>query len=186
MRRNIILASILSIALLSTLDTLAQKKKKGQVTVPEFTMEAGQVIYSEEINQSGTSVDVLYDRCLKWFNGFYKNSGAVIKEKVAGQKIVGKPKFNVYLKDIKTGKKMGTSGLIGYTITISFKSNKYQYRITKINKKGSSYFGIEKMIAKNEEKYSHQYANDLVQVDEYMKGMIADLKVGMSVTGAKK
>ena len=186
MKKEFIVIPALTMLLLLNLTSFAQKKKKGkeQLTVPTFVMKDGKVVYSEVVDQKGTKSE-LYKKCLGWYNSFYKNPTGVLRENIVDQKITGKAKFNLYLEDAKSGAK-SRAGLMAYSIEISIKEGKYKYDITKINKKGQSYYGIEKLISTNEKEYKYAYATYLIQTDEYMKDLVAKLKKAMSASSETK
>lgn len=180
---------ILTLFILVSVNTFAQKKKKKKDEVelvpPTFVMKEGKVVYSEVVNQAGVSPEELHKRCFKWFNAFYKNPGGVIKENVANQKIKGKAKFPLYLVDGNTGTNT-RAGLMAYTIEIGLKDGKYRYNITRINKKSQSFVGIEKLMADNEKAYKMSYVTYLIQTDKYMKDLIDNLKKSMASSTEKK
>ena len=62
MKKEIIVTPILVMLLLINLNSFAQKKKKGkeQLATPTFTMDAGKVVYTGVVEQSGVSAKDLY------------------------------------------------------------------------------------------------------------------------------
>jgi len=189
MKKKLIVLPLLMLLILVSVNTFAQKKKKKkdeiELVPPTFVMKEGKVVYSEVVTQAGVSPEELHKRCFKWFNTFYKNPGGVIKENVANQKIKGKGKFHLYLVDGNTGTNT-RAGLMAYTIEIGLKDGKYRYNITRINKKAQSFYGIEKLIAANENEYKMSYASYLIQTDKYMKDLIDNLKKSMASSTEKK
>ncbi len=186
MKKDFVITPILVMLLLANLNSFAQKKKgKEQLVAPTFTMEAGKVIYSEVVTQDGESTKILYERCLGWFNSFYKNPTGVIKEKDVDQKIIGKGNFHLYIEDPKSGTK-SRAGIMAYTIEVSVKEGRYKYDITRINKKAQSFYGIEKIITANEKEYKYAYASYLIQTDKNLKDLISNLKKVMATSTTKK
>lgn len=180
---------LLTLLLLVSVNTFAQKKKKNkdeiQLVPPTFVMKEGKVVYSEVVDQAGVTPEELHKRCFKWFNAFYKNPGGVIKENVANEKIKGKARIPLFLEDANTLTQT-RSGLMNYTIEVDLKDGKYRYNITRINKKSQSYLGIEKLIADNEKEYKMSYVTYMIQTDKYMKDLIDNLKKSMASSTEKK
>ncbi len=189
MKKRLIALPILTLLILVSVNTFAQKKKKKKDEVelvpPNFVIKEGKVVYSEVVTQAGISPEELHKRCFTWFNTFYKNPGGVIKENVANQKIKGKAKFPLYLEDANTGTNT-RSGLMAYTIEVGLKDGKYRYNITRINKKAQSFLGIEKLIADNAKEYKMSYVTYMIQTDKYMKDLIDNLKKSMATSSEKK
>lgn len=189
MKKRLIALPLLTLLMVVSINTFAQKKKKKkdiiELTPPTFVMKEGKVVYSEVVTQAGVSPEELHKRCFKWFNVFYKNPGGVIKENVTNEKIKGKARIPLFLEDANTGTNT-RAGLMNYTITVGIKDGKYRYNITRINKKSQSYLGIEKLIADNEKEYKMSYVTYMIQTDKYMKDLIENLKKSMASSTEKK
>ncbi len=135
------------------------------------------ITYEEVVSETGTK-DELYDRCVKWFNSFYKNITNVtkIQNKLEGR-IEGAHRFKIYDFDNKGGKT--DAGLVNYSIKIAFKDGKYKYIITDISWKQTSHFPAERWLDKNAPSYSTKYESYLQQTDNEIKKIIDSLKKGM-------
>ena len=108
----------------------------------------------------------------------------MIREKDSvNMKISGIHRFKI-TKEVKGVK--NDAGMVQYTINVAAKDGKYRYEVTKINWKQTSYYGIEKWMDKSAASYDPQYESFLAQTDQFVKGLIENLKKGMADTGAKK
>ncbi|MBT8196437.1 MAG: hypothetical protein KJO64_08410, partial [Bacteroidia bacterium] len=76
-------------------------------------------------------------------------------------------------------------GIVQYTLNLQFKENKYQYTITNINWKHSSYYPIEKWLEKDKDTYLPVYADYLNQVDDEIKKLISSLNDSMAKPSPK-
>ncbi|OFX73142.1 MAG: hypothetical protein A2X12_03880 [Bacteroidetes bacterium GWE2_29_8] len=155
-------------------------------SVPDIKrdVETKKFIYTEVVSVEGTK-DELYDRCISWFNSFYKNVANVAKKLVKIEGLVeGAHRFKIY--DIDSKGLKTDAGLVGYDITFNFKDGRYKYTITNISWKQTSSFPIEKWADKNAPSYNVKYDNYLIQVDTKMKEVVESLKKGMLPKDVKK
>jgi len=149
---------------------------QNEITVP-IDPVTKMITYEEVVKETGTK-DELYDRCVKWFNSFYKNITNVTKvqNKLEGR-IEGAHRFKIYDFDNKGGKT--DAGLVNYSIKIAFKDGKYKYTITDISWKQTSHFPAERWLDKKAPSYSAKYESYLQQTDNEIKKIIDSLKNGM-------
>ena len=78
---------------------------QNEITVP-IDPVTKMITYEEVVKETGTK-DELYDRCVKWFNSFYKNITNVTKYKINlkdVQKVLIDLKYMILI--IKVGKQM--------------------------------------------------------------------------------
>lgn len=142
------------------------------------------VTYTEVVNMPGLSKKELYKRAEKWFRKYYKNPADVIKENDSlNTTIAGVHRFKI-TREVKGVK--NDAGLVQYSIKVMCKDGKYKYEVSRINWKQASYYGIEKWMDKSAGSYDPQFESYLAQTDQFVKGLIEDLKKGMNDSGVKK
>ena len=166
----------------------------GQNVTPILPIDSltKQITYSEVIKvDSLESKMVLYSKAREWFAKTYKSSSDVIQmdDKESG-KLVGKALMQVYHKALGSS---FPSGYINYTISIYVKDGRYRYEITNFYHSGQYVSGgnripdygvCEKMINTTDKtmgmSYQKTYNYYLYQMDNNIKGLIADLKKTMA------
>ncbi len=164
----------------------SQKNKKEQIVAPDMPIDPDtkMVTYKEVVTATGTAKEIK-EKALKWFHSYYKNSANLLKENTE-TKFRGHPRFKVVNKKDKKGIQT-MAGTMIYDITIACKDGKYRYLITNIFKKASTKYPIEKWMNKESKMYNADvYPYYLLQVDEYMKKVIKDLKEYMATNHEKK
>ena len=178
--KNLLL--LLFVLIVAVNHSTAQKKKSPEkIEIPEFTVdeETKYIIYKEVVQQEGSKT-VLYDKAIAWAEKFYKSPSNVLREKdKEGGKLMARHRFYVWDTDPKTGMK-SRADMIEYTLTFLFKDGRYKYEITKINRKASSYQGIERWYTDNQKQYSHRTAGYLVQVNTEITKLIDSFKAGIA------
>jgi hypothetical protein len=150
------------------------------VAVPKIPVDSNtkKITYTEVVQQTGNK-DSLYKRAIHWCNTFFKNPQDVTKLRDSDNgKIEGIYRFKIYNPPLKDGTPI-EAGMISFTFTIECKENKYRYKITDLNLKGSSYYALEKWLNKKDPSYKPEDDNYLVQVDKYMKDFAVSIKKGM-------
>lgn len=147
------------------------------------------ITYTEVVNMPGLTKDQLYKRAHKWFHKYYKNPAEVVKEKDSvAASIKGVHRFKI-TKDVKTGKNESVkndAGLVQYDLSVMAKDGKYKYTVTRINWKQASYYPIEKWMDNKSSSYDPNFESYLGQTDQFVKGLIEELKKGMNESGEKK
>jgi len=142
--------------------------------VPNFPVneETKLIEYSAVVQTEGNK-NALYDRCIEWVNGYYKNPAGVLRlsDKENG-KIEGKHQFFVY-NTLKDGTKVKYK-MVKYSFVLQFKDGRYKYTITDFNLKATSYFPIERWIEK-----SPEFDAQLQEIDAFAKALEESLKEGM-------
>jgi len=184
--------NLLSIFIIATLIigfsnvSYSQKNNNETIIAPEMhiNQDTKLVSYKKVVPSSGTAAE-LKEKALKWFHSYYKNSANILKENTE-TKFRGHPRFKLLNKKDKKGIQT-MAGTIIYDITTSFKDGKYRYEITNIFKKASSKYPIEKWMDKKSKMYNADvYPYYLLQVDNYMKGVIKSLNDYMAANHEKK
>lgn len=158
------------------------------------------ITYSEAVYvDSLANKQEIFSRAREWFAKAYKSSTNVIQmeDKESG-KIVGKALLDVYMTTVFGSQSEG--GYINYTITIYVKDGKYKYEITDIYHTGSYVNstvgktpdgGACEILFKKKEgfwgnSYKKTYESYLFQMDNRIKALISDLKVGMTNSAKKE
>lgn len=183
--------NLTTVFLLTTFYLFGQKQKDVTPTLP-FDEETKRITYAEIVSVDSTiSKNELYSRGREWFAKAYKSSTDVIQmdDKESG-KIVGKALMQVYHKALGSNYK---SGYINYTISLYFKDGRYKYEVTNFHHTGQyvgdgnsipDYGPCEDMINTTRKtmgiSYQKTFNYYLTQMDENVKGLIADLKATMS------
>jgi len=158
-------------------------KNKTVIEAPTFPMDAtGQITYTEVVDLAGTPA-THYKKGSAWFSSFYKSPSSVIKEKNEPESINGTGRFFIKYTDPKSGAK-SNAGTIMYDIKIDFKEGKYRYLINRLGVKKASFYGVENWVKENEAEYDAKHADYLVQIDEYFKALVVDLKAKMAAAPA--
>lgn len=186
-----------TVFLLMTICLFGQKQKDVTPTFP-FDDETKRISYAEVVLvDSSISKNELYSRGREWFAKAYKSSTDVIQmdDKESG-KIVGKALMQVYHKALGGNYK---SGYINYTISLYFKDGRYKYEVTNFHHTGqyvgdgnsiSDYGPCEDMINTTKKtmgiSYQKTFNYYLSQMDENVKGLIADLKATMGKKAEEK
>ena len=136
------------------------------------------VSYREVVQQPGSST-VLYDRAVKWANGYFSNPMVAIK-KADKDNTTLVCESNIKISTLsKDGKTFQAAGFVYYTLTIEAKENRYRYTITDIYKKESARFPIEKWLDQSRPEWTAVRYDHLHQIDEAVQKVIAALKEGM-------
>ncbi len=136
------------------------------------------VTYREVVQQQGNS-SVLYDRAVKWANGYFSNPMVAIK-KTDQNNTTLVCESNIKISTLaKDGKTWTAAGFVYYTLTIEAKENRYRYTITDIYKKESARFPIEKWLDNSRPEWTSARYDHLHQIDEAVHKIIEALKEGM-------
>ncbi|MCL2131038.1 MAG: DUF4468 domain-containing protein [Lentimicrobiaceae bacterium] len=144
----------------------------------QFDENTKLVTYKEVVRQKG-SQDELYERALKWANGYFSNPTVVIqkKDKIEGTIVCVS---NIRITTLGTdGKTPVLAGYVYYTFTIETKEGRYRYIITDLYKKETSRFPIEKWFDTTKPEWSPVRYDHLHQIDQAVKKLIEDLEEGM-------
>jgi hypothetical protein len=152
------------------------------IPVDSDTKEA---LIKEVVEVQGTNQAELYERALAWINKFYPNPTGVIQSKDPSTgEIVGKAQFKLTTTD-----KKGTEsfdGMVGYTITLSFKDGKFKYEITRIHWKQTSYYDVSKWMDTKSPTYKTVYLEYIKQTNVYFDNLKLDLKKAIKTPPTKK
>lgn len=169
---NKIKKQLIVILLILPIFVLAQTEK---LEIPVET-ETGLIKFTEIIDETGTK-DELFNRCVYWLNGFYKDPTRVttIRDVPTG-KIVGRHQFRLYYDE--EGAKI-TGGMVKYTFAIEFKDNKYRYIIDNLLLKSKTNLPVEKWLNKDDPAYDPRWDSYLQQIAEYVKNWSDSLKEKM-------
>lgn len=139
------------------------------------------ITYEGVTETPGIKADVLYKKALSWFHTYYKNPSEVIRENDSLKfKIVGKPRFRISNPPDKEGIKTD-GGQVQYTITVAAKDGRFKYEITAFNWKQTSYYACERWMDTKSQTYNPLYADYLVQVDDYTKELVKNMKNALLV-----
>lgn len=172
--KKIALALIITIISFSALP--AQDKSTTTAAPVPVDPITKMITYEGVVEVKGGTASILYERALEWFNSNYKNPTDVIRENdKAGNKIVGKHRFNVTNPPDKSGTR-GDAGLVQYTVTISSRDGRFKYEITDISWKQLSVYPCERWLDKTAAGYQPVYNEYLIQVDKAMTELIASFK----------
>jgi len=168
---------------LSLLSMSSFSKAQQMFPVDEETKQA---LVKEVLEVPGTTKTELYDRAIAWINKFYPNPTGVIQSKNAETgEIIGKAQFKLLGKDKKGVETY--DGLVGYTITFSFKDGKFKYEISRIHWKQASYFDISKWMDKKDVDYNEvKYQYYLEQANTYFNSLKTELKKALITPPVKK
>lgn len=146
--------------------------------------ETGRIQYREVVQQDGTKQE-LFNRCVYWLNGFYKDPVRVTSLRdVETGKIVGKHQFRIYYTD-KKGNNID-AGMVSYDFMIELKQDRYRYTLNNFLLKSTTRQPIEKWMNKKDPAYDIRWNEYLDQVDEYAQKWIASLKEKMKPEPEKK
>ncbi len=179
--KNLTLIILVILSVISFKATAQKKKALEKIDIPEMAVdeETNYIIYKEVVQQEGSKT-VLYDKAIAWATKFYKSPSNVLREKdKEGGKLMARHRFYIFDKDSKSGVK-SRADMIEYTLTFLFKDGRYKYEITKINRKSTSYQGIERWYTDNKKQYNHRSAGYLVQVNDKITELIKSFKVGIA------
>jgi hypothetical protein len=169
---------------------IAQKKKKPEevkIEVPALPYDAktNLIAYDKVLETKGTTAE-LYAKGLAWMKDYYKNPTDVIRVKDAeGGKLEGKARFRIWDEKEGTGTKT-LAGMVEYDISIMCREGRYKYTVTKIGKKQSTFFPIEKWDEANKAEYTRMFASYLVQIDEEMTKLVESLNTAMTASPEAK
>ncbi len=143
-------------------------------TDPQVLLDdGGQIRYVEVIEQSGEAQD-LFKRCVKWINGNYKNPATVTPTRdMVNKKIVIRHQFQ--LEGTNEEGVITKGGLVMYDMTIRFIDGRFRAEITNFTLNSASRFPAENWLPQG----SHPNAENLKQIDDFAKNLIASLKEGM-------
>ncbi len=164
----------------------------GQDEMPKMPIdeETKTITYSEVINvDSSITKSELYSRGREWFAKAYKSSTDVIQmEDRESGKIIGKALMVVYHKALGMALE---SGQINYTISLYCKDGRYKYEVTDFihtsnYESGRVKTSCDRMTSETRKMYRKVYTYYLIQLDENIRGLIADLKNSMNVKSTKK
>lgn len=170
---------LFTLILFLSVSAVAQKQTtRAPVSVP-IDSATKLITYEAVIEAPGVKADVLYRKALSWFNSYYKNPSEVIRDNDSLKfKIVGKPRLRLSNPPGKDGTKTD-GGLVQYTITIAAKDGRFKYELTSFNWKQTSYYACERWLDTKSTSYSPVYADYMVQVDDYVKELIKNLKTAL-------
>jgi len=162
------------IALLFIIPFLAlAQSEKLEIPVEPGT---GLIKFREVIDVEGTKNE-LFNRCVYWLNGFYKDPTRVTTIRdVATGKIVGNHQFRIYYDEDGIKK---PAGMIQYTFTIEFKDNRYRYTVDDFFLKSITNVPVEKWLNKDDPAYDPRWESYLQQIALYMKDWSDNLKEKM-------
>lgn len=174
--KNTMLVILISILAIS--NTYAQ-----EVPSIKKDIETQKFIYTEVVQVEGSKND-LYDRCVTWFNSFYKNVMNVTKRLSKTEGVIdGSHRFKIY--DTNDKGVQIDAGNVAYDILFNFRDGRYKYTITNIRWLQTSNFPAEKWEDKKAPSYSHKYDNYLIQTETKIQEIIADMKKGMQPKAVK-
>jgi len=153
------------------------QKQIARVPVSLPVDSATKLITYEAVTEApGLKADALYKKALSWFNSYYKNPSEVIRENDSLKfKIVGKPRIRLSNPPDKDGTKTD-GGLVQYTITFAAKDGRFKYELTSFNWKQTSYYACERWMDTKSQSYNPVYSDYMVQVDDYVKDLVKNLK----------
>jgi len=155
-----------------------------QETIP-VDDETKQSFIKEVVDVPGATKAELYDRGLAWMNKFFPNPNAVIQSKnMETGEIIGKAQFKVNSKDKKGTEIFG--GIVGFTITLSFKDAKFKYEITRIHWKQPSFYDISRWLDTKDQYYNPNYAVYYKQAVDYFDNVQTELETAVKTPPAKK
>jgi hypothetical protein len=180
--------SLLIVTLLSL--TLAAQAQKNKETAPAPSLpvnsETGLISFDGVMDISGINKDGLYERAMKWAQGYYKNPNDVLREKdPAAGKMVIKARFKIYNPADKKGLTTD-AGDVMYTLTLQFKDGKYKYELTKCTWMQASAFPCERWNDTASPSYKKEYAHYLTQLDAKASEVLLALKKVMTASGEGK
>ncbi|HBF87403.1 MAG TPA: hypothetical protein DDX39_02085 [Bacteroidales bacterium] len=180
----IFLALVLTMGLNTT---FAQKKGETVYNTPSLPVDdvSKKINYTMVVTTPGSPID-LYKKALRWINTYYKNPTDVIKDtSITELKILGKARFKYMNPADKNGlETMG--GILQYTLIIEAKDGRFKYEFTDFNIKASSYTPAELWMDKKSQSYTNTYDYYLIQLDEYAKETVKNLKDFMTTQTAPK
>jgi len=156
-----------------------------QQTIP-VDEETKLALIKEVVDVPGATKTDLYDRTLAWINKFYPNPTGMVQTKdLEKGEIVGKAQFKINTKD-KKGQEL-YAGLVGYTLTLSFKDGKFKYEITRIHLKLASYYDVSRWMD-TKDSYYNKVNNDyyIQQTMAYFDNLKAELKKAVKTPPTKK
>ncbi len=183
----VIRLAIMALVLTAAFPASAQRGKKNveQIELPAFPMIEGKVVYTGVVEAKGTSAE-LYAKSLAWFKSHYKNPSNVIQSQDPDAGIIiGKHRFPTFAVDPKTGQEI-RGPLTLYTIKIMSKDGRFKYDITEIKQKDATNIPIEKLVIEQRKNYMQGRAQHLVQMDDHLTSVAADLKKNMTAAAAAK
>lgn len=150
-----------------------------QDDVPEIPLDPDthKVKFQETIDEDGTKEE-LFNRCVYWLNGFYKDPTRITTVRDIGTgKIIGRHQFRIHYTgeaDIKQ-----SAGMVRYTFTIQFKENKYRYTLDEIVLKAKTNVPVEKWMDKDDPAYDPRWDSYLQQIADYVNDWRSSLKEKM-------
>ena len=161
---------------------LISGKISAQITdwpVP-YNKEDEMIIYEEVVQMPGITKDDLFDRAMKWLDGYMVNVSAKIYEK---DKSAGSIKLNYYSQLYKTVKKDRLKDvLVKFKIELYFKEGRYKYKILDFHTaRGSIKTPLEKWMSPNEDQELSM--SRFTQLNENIEKLIFDLKKGINDSG---
>ncbi|MDZ7743519.1 MAG: DUF4468 domain-containing protein [Bacteroidota bacterium] len=135
--------------------------------------QSGLITYQNVVEEEGSKKELFY-RAINWVNNYYANPVAVTKIRdIETGRVECRHQFRI------TYKKEGVdlpAGLILYTCILELKDGRYRYTINDFVLKQASRFPVENWLDKTDPAYNEQWDEYLRQVDEFAKGLIANLK----------
>ncbi len=139
--------------------------------------ETGKIRFREVVDETGTKNE-LFNRCIYWLNGFYKNPTRVttIRDVNTG-KIEGRHNIRLYYytdDSVKT-----QAGTVDYVFVIELKDNKYRYTITDLKLRSTTRMPVERWLDKNEPAYDPRWDDYLQQIADFFHDWSESLKEKM-------
>ena len=149
-----------------------------------FDNDEKKIKFQEVINETGTQKE-LFNRCVYWLNGYYKDPVRVtiVRDEPTG-KIMGK--HSIRLKNIDKDSVVTEGPTVSYEFTIEVRDERYRYTITELLLKSASRFEIERWLDKNDPLYNTQYTAYLDQIAVFVDEWAVVLKEKMKPEPTKK
>ncbi len=179
---KVIFSVCLILALQSTL--FGQRGKK-ELEVPQLPMDSStmQITYREVVEIGGTQAE-LFKRFTDWVPVQYKTTSVIKAADEASGKIEIASRVRIY-GTAKDGTKT-MSGLVNYDLTVEVKDGRYRYTFTRFAIKAQSFQPIEPWLDATQKEWFPARYDNLREVDQQIKEIIASLKEGMKPKEIKK
>lgn len=172
---TILKQSLLSSAMLFSTLIFGQTPEAPQLPIDEVTKL---ITYTEVVDAPELNKDSLYNRCLRWFNVYFKNPSQAIKSANAEEHVIeGGYRFTIERPDpgVRKNPPMVKAGLVNFKMKVLFKDARYKYEVTNISWAQTSYFPIERWHDTSANSYDPDYVLYLQQTDKYIKEMIENM-----------
>ncbi|MBE0647345.1 MAG: DUF4468 domain-containing protein [Bacteroidales bacterium] len=179
--KKLLCVSLIAFSFMSVNQVFAQETANSH-NLP-IDPDSQKILYQDVVEENGDP-GYLYNKAMEWFNFYYLSPTSIfsIQDRVNG-KIEGNGRMPIYFKD-EQGNTLN-AGVIGYTIRVEFKDNRYRYTLTDFTLKGASRSPIEKWLNKQDPAYNPKWDVYLYQVDTAMQRLTSTLIEKMKPTEVK-